>query len=404
MSSTCDSCDSTECSAKEQRANENSEQFLEWQEIARRMCKITNSVAVISGKGGVGKSTVAVNMAVSLAIMGNRVGLMDVDVHGPSIPTMLNLADTEVHSDENGIYPLEMGNLKVISVGYLLNHEDDPVIFRGPRKMGLIKQFIKDVEWGELDYLIIDTPPGTGDEQLSVIQLIEDLTGAVIVTTPQEVSGADVRKSINFCRQMDLKTLGLIENMAGFVCPGCGETHPIFGEGGGQKIADAFELPLLGSIPLDPAIGKSGDSGKPFIYHYAKTETAQKMKTVIDTIETLIEKERPMRFAIPMAAGKLTMHFGHCEQFAVIDTKDGKIVETTFMTPPPHEPGVLPNWIGNEIKADLVLAGGMGIKAQNIIAQHNVKVIVGCEPKLPEELVADYFADTLVSGANACDH
>lgn len=288
--SSCDSCSSTSCDAKNQRENENSEQFIERQEIARRMCKIKNKVAVISGKGGVGKSTVAVNLAVSLSIMGNRVGLMDVDIHGPSIPTMLTLKETTVQSDENGIYPLEMGNLKVISVGYLLGHEDDPVIFRGPRKMGLIKQFIKDVEWGELDYLIIDTPPGTGDEQMAVIQIIEEVTGAVIVTTPQEVSGADVRKSINFCRTMNLKTLGLIENMAGFVCPNCSEIHPIFGEGGGKKIAEQFDLPLLGSIPLDPNIGKSGDEGKPFIYHYAKTETAKTMKLVIDSIEEITAK------------------------------------------------------------------------------------------------------------------
>lgn len=287
MSNSCNSCESTTCDAKNQRTGENSEQFQERQEIARRMCKITNKIAVISGKGGVGKSTAAVNLAVSLSIMGNRVGLMDVDIHGPSIPTMLTLKETTVQSDANGIYPLEMGNLKVISVGYLLNHKDDPVIFRGPRKMGLIKQFIKDVEWGELDYLIIDTPPGTGDEQMAVIQLIENITGAVIVTTPQEVSGADVRKSINFCSQLKLKTLGIIENMAGFLCPGCGETHPIFGEGGGQKIADSFAVPLLGSIPLDPNIRKSGDEGKPFIYHYAKTETAKIMKSVIDSIEEI---------------------------------------------------------------------------------------------------------------------
>jgi len=286
--STCDTCESTDCKAKAQKENENSEQFIERQEIARRMCKITHKIAVISGKGGVGKSTVAVNIAVSLAIMGKKVGLMDTDIHGPSIPTMINLKETSVRSDENGIYPLEMGNLKIISVGYLLGHADDPVIFRGPRKMGLIKQFIKDVDWGELDFLIIDTPPGTGDEQLAVIQLIEDLSGAVIVTTPQEVSGADVRKSINFCKSLDLKIIGLIENMAGFVCPNCSEIHPIFGEGGGQKIADKFSIPLLGSIPLDPNIGKSGDDGKPFIYHYAKTETAKTMKLVIDSIETIV--------------------------------------------------------------------------------------------------------------------
>ncbi len=229
---------------------------------------VTRKYIVMSGKGGVGKSTVAVNLAASLALQGKRVGLLDVDIHGPSIPTMLGLEGHRLESSGDKMLPAELpelGNFKVISIGFMLEARDAPVIWRGPMKNGVIRQFLEDVEWGGLDCLIVDCPPGTGDEPLSVIQLIGNADGAIIVTTPQEVSAIDVSKSINFCKQMNLPVTGIVENMSGFVCPECRKITYIFNRDGGKKLAEKYGVPFLGSMPLDPAIGEAGDSGKPYV-------------------------------------------------------------------------------------------------------------------------------------------
>jgi Mrp family chromosome partitioning ATPase len=248
-------------------------------------------VIVLSGKGGVGKSTVAVNLATALMLSGKRVGLLDVDIHGPSIPTMLGLERVELQGSEDGMFPIRLGDMKVMSLGFLLKDQDDAVIWRGPLKMGVIKQFLKDVVWGDLDFLIIDSPPGTGDEPLSVCQLIGDLDGVVVVTTPQKVAAVDVRKSITFCRQLHVPVLGVVENMSGFVCPKCGEVTPILSSGGGKRIAEDMGVPFLGSIPMDPKIAEACDSGRAFIQHYAATPTAEIMRSIIRPIAAL--EDRP---------------------------------------------------------------------------------------------------------------
>src|SRR6056297_1108244 len=205
-------------------------EMAEQQELQNTLGKIKHKFVVLSGKGGVGKSTVAVNLAVTLSDKGYRVGLLDVDIHGPSIPKMLDLDGTRLTAENEKLNPvIYKDNLKVISIGFMLEKGEDPVIWRGPLKYSVIKQFLKDVNWGELDYLVIDSPPGTGDEPLSVCQLVENLDGAVIVTTPQKLAAVDVRKSISFARELKIPILGLIENMSGFVCPECGTMTPIFG-------------------------------------------------------------------------------------------------------------------------------------------------------------------------------
>ena len=282
-SDSCSSC-ASKCSANEKRPGETDQQFADRQAVTRRLKKIKHKIVVMSGKGGVGKSTVAVNMAVSLALSGKKVGLMDVDIHGPSVPTMLNLKNSPLQSSGDGILPVAVGELKVMSIGFMLRDPSNAVIWRGPMKMGAIQQFIKDVDWGDLDYLIIDSPPGTGDEPLSVCQLIDDLDGAVIVTTPQKVSTTDVEKSISFCRQLDLHVLGIVENMNGFVCPKCGEITHLFKDGGGKRLAEEYKINFLGSIPLDPNIATACDNGTPFVHKYAKSETAKIVEKVIDPI------------------------------------------------------------------------------------------------------------------------
>ena len=412
-------CQGADCAAKVKCPEDNMDAFLEQQQLDDRMRLIKHKVMVLSGKGGVGKSTVAVNLAVSLSLAGKKVGLLDVDIHGPSIPKLLRLDDAKVQVEHGAILPVEKAGMKVMSIGFLLENHDDAVIWRGPMKMGVIKQFLKDVDWGELDYLVIDSPPGTGDEPLSVCQLVKNADGAIIVTTPQDVATTDVRKSITFCRQLSLPVLGVVENMSGFVCPKCGTVTDIFKTGGGERMASEMKAPFLGRIPLDPAIGQACDDGKPFVYHYSRTETAKAFeriiapilalsepKTGMSTVTTNNKKEgMVMKIAIPMADGKLCMHFGHCEQFALIDAdaKTKKITGRQLLTPPAHEPGVLPKWL-HEQGANVIIAGGMGQRAQSLFAENGIKVVVGAPGDEPDKLVISYLEGTLVSGTNVCDH
>ncbi len=278
----CESCNSKTCSAKNKSENENDQEFQERQLLASRMCQIKHKILVLSGKGGVGKSTVSANLAASLAQQGFTVGLLDVDIHGPSIPTMFNLTKEAIYQTPEGIEPVMAGpNLKVISVAFFIKDPEQAIIWRGPMKMGVIKQFLSEVNWGPLDYLIIDSPPGTGDEPLSVCQLIEGLDGCVMVTTPQEVASADVRKSISFCHQLKVPVVGVVENMSGFVCPKCGTVEYIFSQGGGEKLAEQMGVKFLGSVPIDPAIAKSGDSGKPYVQAFADSETAKCFEKIV---------------------------------------------------------------------------------------------------------------------------
>ncbi|MBD3277402.1 MAG: P-loop NTPase [Candidatus Aegiribacteria sp.] len=252
-----------------------------------------NSLLVLSGKGGVGKSTVAANIAVALSLQGYSTGLLDTDFHGPTIPKLLGLEGTQLtSSDGKKLDPAELGALKVISVDFMLGSRTDPVIWRGPMKMNVIKQLFEDVHWGDLQYMVVDCPPGTGDEPLSVVQLIPEPTGAVIVTTPQEVSLTDVRRSIQFCRALKLPVLGVIENMSGFVCPHCGERTELFGSGGGEKMAQQMDVPFLGRIPIEPEIVESGEKGKPFVYHNSDSPYASDFENIVTDLVQNIQSEK----------------------------------------------------------------------------------------------------------------
>ncbi|MCX6569873.1 MAG: Mrp/NBP35 family ATP-binding protein [Candidatus Aminicenantes bacterium] len=281
---TCDTCKETDCSASQRKKEESEEEFEDRRKLQSRLCRIKRKIVVLSGKGGVGKSTVAANLAAALMLSGKRVGLLDVDIHGPSIPTMLGLERERIQGSEDGLLPIDIGGLKVMSLGFLLQNQDDAVIWRGPMKMGVIKQFLKDVVWGDLDDLIIDSPPGTGDEPLSVCQLIGQLDGAVIVTTPQKVAAVDVRKSITFCRRLGVPVLGVVENMSGFVCPKCGEVTQILPSGGGPRIAKDMNVPFLGSIPMDPKIAEAGDSGRAMFGQDSDSPMARAMDEIITQI------------------------------------------------------------------------------------------------------------------------
>lgn len=396
--------------AKDQKAAE--------RRLAMRMARIRNKIVVLSGKGGVGKSTVAVNLAMALARQGKRVGLMDIDIHGPSIPTLLGLTHESVRGSEEGIIPFAFGPLKVMSVQFFLEDPDAAIIWRGPMKQSIISQFLSDVDWGELDYLIVDSPPGTGDEPLSVCQLLQGPEGAVIVTTPQKVAEVDVRKSINFCHQLTIPVLGIVENMSGFVCPHCRKLTPLFHEGAGSRLSETFGLPLLARIPFELELGASGEKGVPYMDLQAESPVADQFMDMARSMIAELEDDEPKeeivnksadkgvtRIVLPVSEGRLCMHFGHCDTFAVVDVEPdtGKVVSQSELEPPPHEPGLLPRWLA-ERGATVIIAGGMGQRAQALFTEQGIHVVVGAPSETPDLLVQQYLSGNLVSGENVCDH
>jgi ATP-binding protein involved in chromosome partitioning len=373
---------------------------------------IKRKYLVLSGKGGVGKSSVAVNLAVWLAGQGKQVGLLDVDIHGPSVPKLLDLEDAQLHAVDEKIEPVLYGDaLKVMSIGFMLQNRNEAVIWRGPMKHNMIQQFAENVAWGDLDYLVVDCPPGTGDEALSTVQVLGTIDGVVIVTTPQDVAVLDVRKCVTFCKQLSLPVLGIIENMSGFICPHCQKRTDIFPGIGGEQIAQDFDVPFLGSIPMDPTVARACDAGKPFINFDKDSPTAQAFAHAFAPLATKpnpsTEKKESsdMKIAIPLADGKLTAHFGHCAQFAIVDVdRESKTIkEQVVLDPPAHEPGVLPAWLAEQ-GVGVIIAGGMGQRAQALFTSKNIEVVVGAAADTPEALVSDYLAGMLQVGDNICDH
>ena len=264
--------------------------------MAKALGQIDHKIIVMSGKGGVGKTTVAVNLAASLARRGFKVGLLDMDLTGPDVPLMLGIEGQRFPPSVNLIVPFETSDpgLKVVSISFLLQG-DTPVVWRGPLKTHALTQFLGDVAWGDLDFLIVDLPPGTSDEPLAVAENIVDADGVLIVTTPQAVSTLDVRKSVQFARLMKLRVLGVVENMSGFVCPHCGERTDLFGRGGGEDLATNENVTFLGAIPLDPALITAGDEGRPFVVSLPESSAAQNFEKVVDGVLTAVSA--PMRRA-----------------------------------------------------------------------------------------------------------
>jgi ATP-binding protein involved in chromosome partitioning len=272
------------------------EMIKRFQETQRRvrenMGKVKHKIAVISGKGGVGKSTFTVNLAIAFAAKGHmdRVGIVDADFHGPSVPKMLGVRGQMIQSDDGEILPV-VGPLgiRIVSTEFILPDENTPVIWRGPLKMNAIRDFLSEIAWGELDFLFIDLPPGTGDEPLSIAQLLPDLDGVVVLTIPSQVSQLVVKKSVNFARRLNLPVIGIVENMSGFICPNCGAKVDIFQTGGGKKIAKELNIPFLGSIPIDQSICEDADNGKPFILEHKDSPATKAFMEIVDKIEKYLE-------------------------------------------------------------------------------------------------------------------
>jgi len=276
------------------------------QRLKVQMAKIRHKIAVISGKGGVGKSTVTVNLAMAFATHGhvNSVGILDADITGPCIPKILGVKGQKLQGGPPGIFPATgpLG-IRVVSMDFLLPSDESPVIWRGPLKMRAIQQFLSDIVWGELDFLFIDLPPGTGDEPLSVMQLLPEMDGVVIVTIPSEVSQIVVKKAVTFSRQLNIPVIGIIENMSGFVCPKCGERVDIFKAGGGEKISEDLAVPYLGKIPIDPEICRDSDKGLPFIIEHPNSAASEAFMHIVTQVEEFLKKKAKLEKMLQSGKG-----------------------------------------------------------------------------------------------------
>lgn len=384
---TCQGCD------PDARAEEKQKEELT---LTRALKQIRHKLLVMSGKGGVGKSSVAVSLALSLARRGYKVGLMDVDLHGPNVLRMLGLKEPfDLMHAQFQLPPDLFYNLKVISIEVLMRNREMAVIWRGPLKHQMIRQFITEVQWGSLDYLVIDAPPGTGDEPMSVAQTIPDAQ-AIIVTTPQEISLADVRKSINFCQKINLSVLGIVENMSGYFCPHCGKELPLFRKGGGEKTAQAAKVPFLGSLPFDPQVVEAADQGQLMELKEKESPFFQALAPIVEYIAEVLppeaKKERApgvMKFAVPVDGGKMAAKFADAQHFAIFTVKDGAITDHQIMLPPAHGFGGFPEWL-DDLEVTHLIAADLSDKAQELLKRKDIQVLPGDPQAPPEVLVAKY--------------
>jgi Mrp family chromosome partitioning ATPase len=284
----CETCEmGNKCSENEKEAHEKTG-------LQQNLFHIRYKIMIMSGKGGVGKSTVAVNLAAALALRHYRVGLLDADLHGPDVPRMLGIEDQNLTGQEGGVEPVEvLGGFKAVSMALLGQDPDKAIVWRGPLKHSAIKQFLGDVNWGDLDFLIIDLPPGTGDEPLSVANLIKDMDGAIIVTTPQDVALLDSRKAVSFSKLIQVPILGLVENMSGMTCPHCSESIDLFKVGGGERAARELNIPFLGRIPIDPRVVERCDSGEPFVADTIESDTKTAFEEIVQrALDTLSANQK----------------------------------------------------------------------------------------------------------------
>lgn len=361
--------------------------------LCRTLKQIRHKIVVMSGKGGVGKSSVAVGLALALARRGYRVGLMDVDIHGPNVLRMLGLKEAfDLQHAQFSLPPELFHNLKVISVEAVMKNREIAVIWRGPLKHQLIRQFLTEIQWGDLDYLVIDSPPGTGDEPMSVAQTVPEAK-ALIVTTPQEISLADVRKSLNFCQKINLSVLGLVENMSGYACPHCGKEVPLFKKGGGEKTAQAYKVPLVGSLPFDPQVVEAADQGKLLDLKEEDSPFFRALKPMVNYLVQLLppgpaptREPGVLKFAIPMDNGRPAEKFGQAREFAIFTVKDRAITGQETLPAPSPEAGGVPLWL-EELGVTHVIAADLGTGPQEVLKRKGIEPITDLPVGDPETLV-----------------
>ena len=370
--------------------------------------QIRHKLLIMSGKGGVGKSSVAVTLALALARRGFAVGLIDVDLHGPDVYRMLGLGEPlDLFHGQYNLPADVFQNLKIISIEAMMKDRDAAVIWRGPVKHKVIRQFLTEIEWGPLDFLIIDAPPGTGDEPLTVAHTIPEAQ-AVIVTTPQEISLADVRKSINFCQKVNMQILGVVENMGHLICPDCGKSIPLFKSTRGGQSVQSLGLNIIGSLPFDPQIVEAADTGRLTDVDTSTSPFFQALNRVVDTILTAVGQSEPQKhllirepgvskFAIPIHDGQLSQQFGQNPLFALITVKNHHITDQTEVSPPDFKPGILPAWLDRQ-GVTHIIAAGMGEKAKKFFQRKGIEVITGA-PTLPADTLVQQYLNKQLQAA-----
>jgi ATP-binding protein involved in chromosome partitioning len=363
--------------------------------------QIRYKLLVMSGKGGVGKSSVAVSLALALARRGFTVGLMDIDLHGPDVLRMLGLGKPlGLTFGQFNLPPDLYHNLKIISIEAMMKDREAAVIWRGGLKHKVIRQFFTEIDWGPLDFLVIDSPPGTGDEPLTVARTIPDAK-AVIITTPQEVSLADVRKSVNFCHQLNMEILGIVENMGHIICPDCGKSVPLFKSASGGKSVRSLGLNLIGSLPFDPQVVKAADAGRLTELDTSKSPFFQALEGVVNSILTSVGQPEPQKasstrdpgafiFAMPIQDGGLSLEFGQNRLFALITVKDNKIISKVESSPPDFKPGILPAWLDRQ-GVTHIIAANMGVQAKKFFERKGIVVIEGKPAVSAESQVQQYL-------------
>lgn len=384
--------------------------------------QIKRTVAVLSGKGGVGKSMITALLAVYMQRTGKyRIGVMDADITGPSIPKLFGADGFTPKVTDQGMFPVRThSDIQLMSINLLLDSPDAPVLWRGPLLGNVIKQFWNEVIWGDLDFMFLDMPPGTGDVPLTVFQSLP-LDGIVIVTSPQDLVSMIVKKAINMAKMMNIPIIGLVENMSHTVCPHCGKEIALFGESHTAQVAADFGIPYLGSMPIDPDLARLADEGhierihKNFLTEaietleklpihgmsYAEKDAEELERKNADKIETGKKQEdNKVRIAVSVEAGEISQHFGHCEGFQIIDIENNKLVKEEFMANPGHKPGLLPRLL-HERQVNVVIAGGMGGGAVDMFNENCIDVITGASGKVAN-VVDSYLAGTLESSGSVC--
>lgn len=375
--------------------------------------EIKRTIAIMSGKGGVGKSLVTALLAVYLQRTGKyRVGILDADITGPSIPRLFGADDYKPKATDAGLFPVRShSDIQLMSINLLLDEPESPVVWRGPILANTVKQFWTDVIWGDLDFMFLDMPPGTGDVPLTVFQSIP-LDGIIIITSPQDLVSMIVKKAVNMANMMNIPILGIVENMSHVVCPHCGESIKLFGESTIKDIAAKWEIPYLGSLPIDPDLARLCDEGHIERIHkeyltdaVAAMEKVAARKNPFDNFEEENTDQSKggkqiMKIAVAAQGKQVSDHFGHCEGFAIYLTEEGKIVSQEFLANPGHKPGLLPNLL-NDNGVKTVIAGGMGGGAIEIFNEKDIEVITGATGAM-DDIVEQYLLGNLTSTGSVC--
>lgn len=380
----CGSC-SDDCS-------ERKEEKTDFSEKPHEMSDIKKVIGIVSGKGGVGKSLVTSMLAVTMNRMGHRTAILDADITGPSIPKAFGIRG-KAEGSEFGLFPItSKTGIEIMSINLLLENDTDPVVWRGPIIAGTVKQFWTDVIWGDVDFMFIDMPPGTGDVPLTVFQSLP-VDGIIIVTSPQELVSMIVSKAVKMAEIMNIPIIGLVENMSYFKCPDNNKDYKIFGESHIEEIAEKHNLKVLAKLPIDPEIAAACDKGMIEFYD------ANWLESVAKILEKKAENEM-MKIAVASEDGKVTEHFGHCSEFMIYDTEDDRIVKEETIANPGHKPGFLPNFLADR-GVKVIISGGMGGGAVEIFNDRNVEVVVGATGKAKES-VEKYLRGELKSTGSVC--